>query len=57
MKFHRIGILPGDQVDVELSPYEPTKGRITYRYSKDKPKPQAPQEKKVDTTDNVNKAA
>jgi translation initiation factor IF-1 len=25
MKFHRISILPGDQVDVELSPYEPTK--------------------------------
>ena len=25
MKLHRIGILPGDQVDIELSAYEPTK--------------------------------
>ena len=25
MRHHRIGILPGDTVDVELSPYEPTK--------------------------------
>lgn len=55
MKFHRIGILPGDQVDVELSPYELTKGRITYRYSKDKPKPQQPQQNKAE--DNTNKAA
>jgi len=26
-----IRILPGDQVKVELSPYDMTKGRITYR--------------------------
>lgn len=25
MRQHRISILPGDSVDVELSPYEPTK--------------------------------
>ncbi|MDO8633372.1 MAG: translation initiation factor IF-1 [bacterium] len=28
---HRIRILPGDKVTVELSPYDPTKGRIIYR--------------------------
>ncbi|MCK5806909.1 MAG: translation initiation factor IF-1 [Mycoplasmataceae bacterium] len=30
-KFH-IRILPGDKVDVEISPYDLTKGRITYRH-------------------------
>ena len=28
---HFIRILPGDQVSVELSPYDLTKGRISYR--------------------------
>lgn len=28
-----IKILPGDLVDVEMSPYDLTRGRITYRYS------------------------
>ncbi|MDX1439553.1 MAG: translation initiation factor IF-1 [Rubricoccaceae bacterium] len=27
-----IKILPGDKVDVEMSPYDLTKGRIVYRY-------------------------
>ena len=27
-----IRLLPGDTVDVELSPYDLTKGRVTYRY-------------------------
>lgn len=31
MKRFNIKIIPGDIVKVELSPYEPTKGRITYR--------------------------
>ncbi|MDI4567586.1 MAG: translation initiation factor IF-1 [Mycoplasma sp.] len=31
MQVHHIRILPGDQVQVELSPYDLTKGRITYR--------------------------
>ena len=31
MNFIRIRILPGDKVTVELSPYDLTKGRITYR--------------------------
>jgi translation initiation factor IF-1 len=32
MRMHFIKILPGDKVLVELSPYDLTKGRITYRY-------------------------
>lgn len=32
MRVHKISILPGDMVDVELSPYDLTKGRITYRH-------------------------
>jgi len=32
MRMHFIKILPGDKVTVELSPYDLTKGRITYRF-------------------------
>jgi len=32
MRMHYIRLLPGDKVAVELSPYDLTKGRITYRY-------------------------
>ncbi len=32
MRKHFIRILPGDEVLVELSPYDLTKGRIVYRY-------------------------
>jgi translation initiation factor IF-1 len=32
MRMHFIKILPGDKVMVELSPYDLTRGRITYRY-------------------------
>jgi translation initiation factor IF-1 len=31
MRLHYIKILPGDKVSVELSPYDLTRGRITYR--------------------------
>jgi len=31
MRMHYIRILPGDKVKVELSPYDLTRGRITYR--------------------------
>lgn len=31
LRMHFIRILPGDKVTVELSPYDPTKGRITWR--------------------------
>lgn len=32
MRMHHIRILPGDKVKVEMSPYDLTKGRITFRY-------------------------
>ncbi|MBW1605341.1 MULTISPECIES: translation initiation factor IF-1 [Lactobacillaceae] len=32
IRMHYIRILPGDKVTVELSPYDLTKGRITYRF-------------------------
>lgn len=32
MRMHYIRILPGDKVKVEMSPYDLTKGRITFRY-------------------------
>ena len=32
MRMHRIRILPGDKVTMELSPYDLTRGRITYRF-------------------------
>lgn len=31
MRIHFIKILPGDKVRVEMTPYDMTKGRITYR--------------------------
>ena len=33
MRMNYIKILPGDKVKVEMSPYDLTKGRITYRYN------------------------
>ncbi|MBP1630910.1 MAG: translation initiation factor [Bacteroidetes bacterium] len=32
MRMHYIKILPGDKVQVEMSPYDLTKGRISYRH-------------------------
>ena len=32
MRMHYIRILPGDKVRVEMSPYDLTKGRISFRY-------------------------
>lgn len=32
MRMYFIKILPGDRVTVELSPYDLTRGRITYRF-------------------------
>ncbi len=31
LRMHYIRILPGDRVKLELSPYDVTRGRITYR--------------------------
>ena len=32
IRMHTIRILPGDKVTVEISPYDITRGRITYRH-------------------------
>lgn len=32
MRMHYIRILPGDKVTVQISKYDPSKGRITYRH-------------------------
>lgn len=32
MRMHYIKILPGDRVKVEMSPYDLSKGRISFRY-------------------------
>jgi translation initiation factor IF-1 len=32
MRQYYIKILPGDRVSVEVSPYDPSRGRITYRH-------------------------
>jgi translation initiation factor IF-1 len=42
MRMHFIRILPGDRVMLEMSPYDLTKGRITYRH-KDSSSPQPTQ--------------
>lgn len=31
MRLYRIRVMPGDQVKVEVTPYDPNKGRITFR--------------------------
>ncbi len=37
MRRHHIRILAGDKVAVEMSPYDLSKGRITYRYIEGRP--------------------
>lgn len=32
LRQHYIRIMPGDRVKMEITPYDPTKGRIVYRY-------------------------
>ncbi|MGI6644576.1 MAG: translation initiation factor IF-1 [Bacilli bacterium] len=32
IRIHSIRILPGDRVSLEISPYDLTRGRITYRF-------------------------
>ena len=32
MRMHYIRILPGDKVKLEMSPYDLTRGRVSYRY-------------------------
>ncbi len=35
MRIHRVRILPGDKVRVEMTPYDLQKGRIVYRFRSD----------------------
>ncbi|MCZ7564961.1 MAG: translation initiation factor IF-1 [Burkholderiales bacterium] len=39
MRKHRIRILAGDRVTLEMSPYDLTKGRINFRHKDDAPAP------------------
>lgn len=44
MRVHRVRILPGDKVKLEMTPYDLEKGRITYRFNPFNPNnPSAPQ--------------
>lgn len=36
MRQKHIRVMPGDRVEVELSPYDLTRGRISYRFNKQK---------------------
>ncbi|HEX4586170.1 MAG TPA: translation initiation factor IF-1 [Burkholderiaceae bacterium] len=46
MRKHHIRILAGDKVSLELSPYDLSKGRITFRHVEGRP-PLAPQRRRV----------
>ncbi|MEQ1849175.1 MAG: translation initiation factor IF-1 [Candidatus Peribacteraceae bacterium] len=37
MRVHKVRILPGDRVKVEMTPYDLKKGRIVYRFRSDAP--------------------
>ena len=41
MRKHRIRILAGDRVTLEMSPYDLTKGRISFRHKDERPAPVA----------------
>lgn len=32
MRMNKIRLLPGDEVKIEMTPYDLTKGRVTYRF-------------------------
>jgi len=42
MRKHRIRIIAGDKVTLEMSPYDLTKGRITFRHIENRPPRTAP---------------
>lgn len=43
MRKYYIRILLGDRVRLELTPYDPTRGRIVYRYKKQRPSVEKPE--------------
>jgi len=42
MRKHRIRILAGDRVTLEMSPYDLSKGRISFRHKDERPGPTSP---------------
>ena len=46
MRKHHIRILAGDKVSLELSPYDLSKGRITFRHIEGRGAPAAPQRRR-----------
>jgi translation initiation factor IF-1 len=42
MRMYRISIMPGDKVKLEMTPYDTTKGRITYRVREGQQAPVVP---------------
>ena len=46
MRKHHIRILAGDKVSLELSPYDLSKGRITFRHIEGRGAPIAPQQRR-----------
>ncbi len=52
MRMHYIKILPGDRVTVEMTPYDLTKGRITYRH-KEKTKRTGEEENNNENSGNI----
>ena len=50
VRMNYIRILPGDLVTVEMTPYDLTKGRITYRHKESKQTPFTPPEAPVSQT-------
>ena len=45
MRVHRVRILPGDRVKIEMTPYDLQKGRIIYRFRSDQTLPIDDEEK------------
>ena len=48
MRKHRIRIIAGDKVSIELTPYDLSKGRITFRHKDERP-PAAPANRRPPT--------
>ncbi len=48
MRVHRVRILPGDRVKLEMTPYDLQKGRITYRFRSDQKLPLEGEEDSAD---------
>lgn len=46
MRKHHIRILAGDKVSLELSPYDLSKGRITFRHIEGRSSPASPQRRR-----------